>query len=73
MSACRRDMGRLCLPYSGEDLHWFPVDPKMSNSKNDGPECCKPLKRKAITAFFKPRTGLKPPTEQAAEGTVVDA
>ena len=49
------------MPYSGEDLHWFPVDPAMSNMKNDGPGCCKPLKRKAITAFFKPRTGLKLP------------
>lgn len=52
-----RQLGKLCLPYNGEDLQWFAVDPLMSNMKRDGPECCQPLKRKSIAAFFKPQQG----------------
>lgn len=43
----------LCEPYNAEDLHWFPVDPKMNNARVDSPEVCQPLKRRPITAFFK--------------------
>lgn len=56
---CLRQLSTLCQPYNGEDLQWFAVDPLMNNMKRDGPECCKPLKRKSIATFFKPKQGME--------------
>ena len=47
---------KICEPYDGEDLIWHPVTPSMSKTSFQGPECCKPLKRKSITTFFKPKS-----------------
>ena len=47
---------KICAPYNGEDLVWHPVTPSMSKTSFQGPECCKPLKRKSITTFFKPKS-----------------
>ena len=46
----------ICEPYNGEDLVWHPVTPSMSKISFQGPECCKPLKRKSIATFFKPKS-----------------
>lgn len=54
----------ICEPYNGEDLVWHPVTPSMSKSSFQGPECCKPLKRKSIATFFKPKSA--PGTRQLA-------
>ena len=51
---CRQFM-RICEPYNGEDLQWHPVTTAMSKASFQGPECCKPLKRKSITTFFQPK------------------
>ena len=47
---------KICEPYNGEDLVWHPVTPAMSKTSFQGPECCKPLKRKSIATFFKPKS-----------------
>ena len=57
ISLCRA-FKSLCVPYNAEDLQWYPVDPKMNNSRVDGPEVSQPLKRQPITAFFKSRGQL---------------
>lgn len=49
---------RICEPYNGEELQWHPVTPSMGKASFQGPECCKPLKRKNIAAFFKPKAAL---------------
>ena len=46
---------RIVEPYNGKDLQWHPVTPAMSKTSFQGPECCKPLKRKSITTFFQPK------------------
>ncbi len=46
---------RICEPYNGEDLQWHPVTTAMSKASFQGPDCCKPLKRKSITTFFQPK------------------
>ena len=46
---------KVCEPYNGDDLQWHPVTPAMSKASFQGPECCKPLKRQSIAAFFKPK------------------
>ena len=51
---CRQFM-RICELYNGEDLQWHPVTTAMSKASFQGPECCKPLKRKSITTFFQPK------------------
>ena len=50
-----REFAKICQPYNGEDLQWHPVTPSMSKTSFQGPECCKPLKRKSIATFFKPK------------------
>jgi len=55
-----RSLNELCVPYNGEDLQWYPVDPRMNNGKVDDPQVCQPMKRQPITAFFKPKAGTWP-------------
>ncbi len=50
-----REFARICEPYNDEELQWHPVTPSMSKTSFQGPECCKPLKRKSIATFFKPK------------------
>ena len=54
-----RALKTLCVPYNEEDLQWYPVDPKMNNSRVDGCEVSQPLKRQPITAFFKSKGQLQ--------------
>jgi len=58
-----KSLNELCVPYNGEDLQWYPVDPRMNNGKVDDPQVCQPMKRQPITAFFKPKADVK---EEAA-------
>eukprot|EP00959_Pyramimonas_sp_CCMP1952_P003926 82710-Pyramimonas_sp.AAC.1 len=67
-----RALESLYVPFSGEELRWWPVTVEMSSVRSiDGPECCRPAQRAAtkhagsLAALFRKRAGPGEPLDSA--------